>query len=1015
MLLWGDAWRWICGDARTPHRETLDYPRIRLIPPRRAHSRMRRIAGVDPAQQALRRPVPVHGDGARPTLRDFVDVPDVYPAGRLDADSEGLVVLTADGALQARIADPRHKLAQDLLGAGRRRARGRAARATGARRVARRRSDAAGASAHHRGAAVVVAARSADSRAQAHSHRVAGNRALREGRNRQVRRMTAAVGLPTLRLVRWSVGRWTLDGLAPGESRRRRRAMIARRSRDGGQPRRMSAPAPLVPAACATSARCLSRDDPPPARPPDPRPADARPAHLRADATIRCGSEQVPRGARTVTREAAGGGIQGVRRRRRRARPAARPDAEGLRHRDQRDARAGEAAVPPRLHHRPPLPARARARRRGSARGLDVPRARRPATTRPTSTAGCCRTTSTARRREDAARRDFTINALYFDPITEEIWDYVGGVADVRARRLKLIGAAGHALPRGPGAHAARGAARGEGRRGDRPQDRGADPQARAASSRTCRRRGCSTRCRSCCCPATRSRRCKSLRAHGLSHGLLPLLDVILEQPLGPKFIDAALAGTDARVREGKAVSPAFLFATLLWHEVLQQWNAAKARGEKPLPALFDGDGPRAGAAGAAHLDPAPLRGRRSRRSGRCSRASSSAPARGRTGCSSTALSRRLRFPRAARQLGRGAAGARRLVDAIPGRRRRRARGDAEAGRGAEEEPPLARPRPQARRDAMPAARRRRAIDRRRWRTDVRDADRRIRRAGQQPRPPAPPARARRWPRSRSCRARASVRRVAQLRDARRSACATRSPTTSTRSRPCARRLRRARCCGDCRRSSGASVAAATPGYAAQRAADARPRFATIRHAAGSASRSSTFRIRACTSARSCCVRCSTSRRRSRFPGRGLARRHWRAVRGQRIARTRTHFCTDHYRSPPWTSSSCRYIVVEGPIGAGKTSLARQLADASRRRDAARAAGGQSVPGALLRRHAALRAAHAAHVPVPARRPAARAGAARPVPAARRSPISCSTRIRCSRGSTSPTTSTRSTTRCTRT
>ena len=49
-----------------------------------------------------------------------------------------------------------------------------------------------------------------------------------------------------------------------------------------------------------------------------------------------------------------------------------------------------------------------------------------------------------------------------------------------------------------------------------------------------------------------------------------------------------ALAGTDARVREGKAVSPAFLFATLLWHEVLQQWNTAKARGDKPLPALYD-------------------------------------------------------------------------------------------------------------------------------------------------------------------------------------------------------------------------------------------------------------------------------------------------------------------------------------------------------------------------------------------------------------------------------------------
>jgi poly(A) polymerase len=80
----------------------------------------------------------------------------------------------------------------------------------------------------------------------------------------------------------------------------------------------------------------------------------------------------------------------------------------------------------------------------------------------------------------------------------------------------------------------------------------------------------------------------RSLRAHGLSHGLLPLLDMILEQPLGHKFIDAALAGTDARVRADKGVSPAFLFATLLWHEVLVTWNAAKERGERPLPALFD-------------------------------------------------------------------------------------------------------------------------------------------------------------------------------------------------------------------------------------------------------------------------------------------------------------------------------------------------------------------------------------------------------------------------------------------
>jgi poly(A) polymerase len=80
----------------------------------------------------------------------------------------------------------------------------------------------------------------------------------------------------------------------------------------------------------------------------------------------------------------------------------------------------------------------------------------------------------------------------------------------------------------------------------------------------------------------------KSLRAHGLSHGLLPLLDVILEQPLGQRFIDVALGDTDARAREGKALSPAFLFSTLLWHEVLATWTAAKDRGEAPTPALFN-------------------------------------------------------------------------------------------------------------------------------------------------------------------------------------------------------------------------------------------------------------------------------------------------------------------------------------------------------------------------------------------------------------------------------------------
>jgi poly(A) polymerase len=79
-----------------------------------------------------------------------------------------------------------------------------------------------------------------------------------------------------------------------------------------------------------------------------------------------------------------------------------------------------------------------------------------------------------------------------------------------------------------------------------------------------------------------------ALREHGLHHGLLPLLDVALEQPMGERFVTLALQNTDDRVRADKPVSPAFLFATLLWHEVLATWQKIKARGEKPLPALVE-------------------------------------------------------------------------------------------------------------------------------------------------------------------------------------------------------------------------------------------------------------------------------------------------------------------------------------------------------------------------------------------------------------------------------------------
>jgi poly(A) polymerase len=79
-----------------------------------------------------------------------------------------------------------------------------------------------------------------------------------------------------------------------------------------------------------------------------------------------------------------------------------------------------------------------------------------------------------------------------------------------------------------------------------------------------------------------------ALRQHGLHHGVLPLLDVVLEQPMGERFVKLALQTTDARVQQDKPVSPAFLFATLLWHEVLTSWQKHQNAGLKPLPALLE-------------------------------------------------------------------------------------------------------------------------------------------------------------------------------------------------------------------------------------------------------------------------------------------------------------------------------------------------------------------------------------------------------------------------------------------
>lgn len=187
---------------------------------------------------------------------------------------------------------------------------------------------------------------------------------------------------------------------------------------------------------------------------------------------------------------------------------------------------------------------------------------------------------------EDAARRDFTINALYFDPSTEEVWDYVGGVPDIRARRLKLIGAPVTRYREDPVRmlRAVRLAAK----LGFAIETKTAEPIPRLATLiQNVPPARLFDEMQKLLLSGHAVETLRSLRAHGLHHGLLPMLDVILEQPGGQRFIDTALANADARVRGDKAVSPAFLFATLLWHEMVGQWTAAKVRGERPAPALF--------------------------------------------------------------------------------------------------------------------------------------------------------------------------------------------------------------------------------------------------------------------------------------------------------------------------------------------------------------------------------------------------------------------------------------------
>jgi poly(A) polymerase len=188
---------------------------------------------------------------------------------------------------------------------------------------------------------------------------------------------------------------------------------------------------------------------------------------------------------------------------------------------------------------------------------------------------------------EDALRRDFTVNALYYDPARSEVLDYCGGMRDLEGRVLRMIG--------------------------DPTERYREDPVRMLRAVRLSAKLGleidAATRApipglAGLLANVPRSRLFEEmlklllsghavacierLRREGLDRDLLPFLEAHLAQSVAARFVMLALARTDERIRADKSISPGFLFAALLWHEVLGEWRAAQARGLAPVPAMHE-------------------------------------------------------------------------------------------------------------------------------------------------------------------------------------------------------------------------------------------------------------------------------------------------------------------------------------------------------------------------------------------------------------------------------------------